>query len=49
MDFKKFIGGGYASPSVERFDVSVEKGFAISQFNDSIGGGLGEDDTVDLQ
>lgn len=44
MDFKKFIGGGYASPSVERFDVSVEKGFAVSSLP-----GLGEDPEVDLE
>ena len=40
IKIQKIKGGGYFSPEVERVDVQIEKGFALS--------GLGEDDTVDM-
>lgn len=48
MKMKKSVGGGYARPSVERIDVPVEKGFAQTGDGSGIGGGLGEDDTVEM-
>ena len=50
MKIQKINGGGYFSPEVERVDVQIEKGFAASEsYNDSLGGGLGEDGSVDLE
>lgn len=32
MKMNQNLGGGYASPAVEKLDVKIEKGFAASEF-----------------
>ena len=49
MKMKKFVReGDYERPAIERIDVPVEKGFAQTGDGSGIGGGLGEDDTVEM-
>lgn len=48
MKMRKFVRRDYERPAIERIDVPVEKGFAQTGDGSGIGGGLGEDDTVEM-